>query len=141
MSPLFMLPSPKEHIYFFCNFSFHNFLLYLRSQLQHAFTRNRKSTPGKEAAGSLTKISTIPSTHSNPVLQPFLNWLFYLFTFKCYPPSRFPLHKPPIPSPPPVSMRLLPHLPIHSLLITLAFSYAGPSSLYRTKASPGFDAR
>ena len=36
-------------------------------------------------------------------------------------------------SPYPVSMRVLPHLPTHSHLTTLAFLYTGASSLHQTK--------
>jgi hypothetical protein len=59
---------------------------------------------------------------------------FISLHFKCYPLSQFPLHKPPIPPLPPVSMRVLP--PIHSCLTALAFPYARASSLHRTKDTP-----
>ena len=36
-------------------------------------------------------------------------------------------------TPPPASMRVLPHPPTHSLLTDLAFPYTGASSLHRTK--------
>jgi hypothetical protein len=44
-----------------------------------------------------------------------------------------PLQTPYPISPPPASMRMLPHSPTHSLIPVLAFSYTGASSLHRTK--------
>ena len=47
------------------------------------------------------------------------------------------LHKPHISSPPsPDSIMELHHLPTHSCLIVLAFTYMGASSLNRTKGLP-----
>jgi hypothetical protein len=60
-------------------------------------------------------------------------WLFYLFTFQVL--SAFPSF--PSTSPlPPVSVRVLPHLPTHSCLSTLAFPYAGSWRLHSTKRLP-----
>ena len=50
--------------------------------------------------------------------------------------SRFPvstLRTPYSVPPSPASMRVLPHLPTHSHLTTLALPYTGVSSLHRTK--------
>jgi hypothetical protein len=67
----------------------------------------------------------------------FLNFLLVtLFNFKCYPLSRFLLWNPPIPTPLPASMRVLPLLPTHSHLPDLAFPYTGASSLHRTNNLP-----
>lgn len=66
-------PQRNTNILFY-NFSFPNSFLHNSPQLQHTFPRNPKSTPGKEAAGSLTKISTTPSTSPNPALQSFLSF-------------------------------------------------------------------
>ena len=41
--------------------------------------------------------------------------------------------EPPIPHPPPASMRVLPLPPTYSHLIALTFPYTGASSLHRTK--------
>jgi hypothetical protein len=48
--------------------------------------------------------------------------------------SSFPvLLEIPYPLLPPASMRVVPHLPTHSCLNTLAFPYTGASSLHRMK--------
>jgi hypothetical protein len=62
-----------------------------------------------------------------PLLFPLFYWLFYLH-FKCYPPSQFPLHKPPIPAS--FSMPLL------RCFSSLVFPYFGSSSVHRTKVMP-----
>ena len=64
-------------------------------------------------------------------------WLFYLITFQML--SLFLVSPPQIPytiSLPPASLRELPQQPTHSCLSTLAFPYAGASSLHRTKGNP-----
>jgi hypothetical protein len=62
------------------------------------------------------------------------NSYFVYLHFKCYPPSLFPLWKPPIASSPPLdSIMVLPHPHTHYSLTNLAFSYCGASSLHRTK--------
>jgi hypothetical protein len=53
--------------------------------------------------------------------------------FKCFPPSRFPLCKPLIPSPPPAFMRMPPSHTPHSCLTVLALTYPGVSSLHWSK--------
>ena len=65
-------------------------------------------------------------------------WLFYLFTFQSYPPSWFPLHKPPIPSHSLYFYEGASHTPkcTHFHLTDLAFPYPGASSLHRTKGLP-----
>jgi hypothetical protein len=59
---------------------------------------------------------------------------FIYLHFKCYPPSHFPLHKPPIPPLPLILWGCPPtHPPTYSHLTSLAFPYIGASNLYRTK--------
>jgi len=81
--------------------------------------------------------SFLPSFFLSLINVFVFNFIIGYFTylhFKCYPPSKFPLCKPPIPSPIfPASMRVLPYPPIHSCLTTLAFSSAGTSSFHRIK--------
>jgi hypothetical protein len=56
---------------------------------------------------------------------PFIGYFLYLH-FKCYPLSRSPLLKPPIPcSLPPATMRVLPHPYTHSQLPGLPLPYTG----------------
>ena len=53
--------------------------------------------------------------------------------------SPFPVSPPQTPYlllPNPASIRVLPHLPTHSCLSTIAFPYPGSSSLHRTKGLP-----
>ena len=50
--------------------------------------------------------------------------------------SPFPVSPPQVPYPllpPSASMRVLPHLPTHSCLSSLVFTYPGSSSLHRNK--------
>jgi hypothetical protein len=61
-------------------------------------------------------------------------WLFYLFTFQMLSPGR--ITSPVIVIPPPASMRVLPHPPIHSHLTVLAFTYTAVLSLHRMKGIP-----
>jgi hypothetical protein len=58
-----------------------------------------------------------------------------LFTFQILFPFPVSPPEPPYAIPPPsVFMRELPHPPIHSCLLTLAFHYTGASSLHRIKS-------
>jgi hypothetical protein len=59
----------------------------------------------------------------------FIGYSIYLH-FQCYPPSLFPLQKPPIPSPSPpcffeVALPLI-YTPNHSCLTALAYPHPGP---------------
>jgi len=62
------------------------------------------------------RIIVYPNLKQEILFKNFFNCTFYLH-FKCYPLSRFPLQKPAIPPPIPIpaSMRVVPHLPTHSL--------------------------
>ena len=60
----------------------------------------------------------------------FIGYFLY-WHFKCYP--LLPLETPYPISPPPASMRVLPHLPTHSCLPALALPYTGALSVHRTK--------
>jgi len=77
----------------------------------------------------------IASSVHNSFFPIFIRYFLYLH-FKYYPPSRFPLQKPPIPSPHPLppwgSSPTQPPTP--SCLLALAFPYTGP------RASPPIDA-
>ena len=66
----------------------------------------------------------------------FLIGYFYLHC-KYYPPSQFPLSKPPIPSSlHTASMKELTHPTTYSCLTALVFAYTEASSLHRTKGLP-----
>jgi len=65
--------------------------------------------------------------HSLMFLFKSFYWLFYLFTFHML----FPFPVSPPQAPPPASMTMLPQVPTHSYLTTLAFPYSGSSSFHR----------
>jgi hypothetical protein len=73
----------------------------------------------------------------NFVLFLFINH-FTCLNFKCYPPSRSPLHKPPTPCPSPLPLRgcSSTHPSTLSHLTPLASPFSGASSLHRTKCLP-----
>jgi hypothetical protein len=62
----------------------------------------------------------------------FIGYFLYLH-FKCYPLSTFTLWKPPIPPPPPLSMRVSPQPSTHPHLPTLAFPYTRASNPHGIK--------
>jgi hypothetical protein len=66
----------------------------------------------------------------------FLNWIFYLYTFKMLSPLSVSPLNPPIPSSTPVSMRVLLYPPTHSHLTALAFPYTVALGLQRNNALP-----
>ena len=71
----------------------------------------------------------------------FLIGYFIYLHFKCYP--LFPVSPPQIPYsilPPPTSMRVLPYLPTHSCLSSLAFPYPGHQASRRPRVSLPSDA-
>ena len=77
-------------------------------------------------------LRVLPPCHTLKKYRYFYCIFFYLH-FKCYPFSRSPLQKLPICSPPPTSMRVLPHLPTHSCLPVLSFPYTGAPNPLKPK--------